>query len=215
MEDLIQQSRFWDQSAASKVFSHPLDHVRFMLEVGTDAVVLDYGCGRGRLCGELAQRGFANVVGVDYSQEMIEAAKREHPTLNVSVVDGSVLPFTDESFDAVLLFAVLTCIPSDIAQRELMAQISRVLKRGGLLLISDYPLQTDARNTERYAACASEFGAYGTFRLPNGGVVRHHRRDWFAELLDGYSIDDEIDMDATTMNGNPARIVQMWASRKS
>ncbi len=146
---------------------------------------------------------------------MIEAAKREHPRLNVSVVDGSVLPFADESFDAVLLFAVLTCIPSDAAQRELIAQISRVLKRGGLLLISDYPLQPDARNVERYAAFAHEFRGHGTFRLPNGGVVRHHRREWFTELLNGYSIRDEIDSDATTMNGNPARIVQIWARRES
>ena len=215
MENLAQQSDFWDRSAASKVFSHPLDHARFVREVGADAAVLDYGCGRGRLCAELAQRGFANVVGVDYSPQMIEAAKREHPKLNVAVVDGSVLPFADESLDAVLLFAVLTCIPSDTAQRELMAQISRVLKRGGLLLISDYPLQTDVRNGERYSAFAQEFAVHGTFRLPNGGVVRHHQREWFAELLDGYSIRDEIDMDATTMNGNPARIVQIWARRNS
>ena len=214
MENLAKQSDFWDQSAASKVFSHPLDHARFVREVGADAAVLDYGCGHGRLCDELVPRGFANVAGVDYSPEMIEAAKREHPTLNVSVVDGSVLPFADESFDAVLLFAVLTCIPSDAAQCELVAQISRVLKRGGLLLLSDYPLQTDARNVERYAAFAREFGAYGTFRLPNGGVVRHHRREWFTELLHGYSIRAEIDMDAKTMNGNPARIVQLWARRE-
>lgn len=214
MASIDQQSDFWDRSAASKVFSHALAHARFVREVGADAAVLDYGCGRGRLCDELVQRGFANVVGVDYSPEMIEAAKREHPTLNVSVVDGSVLPFADESFDAVLLFAVLTCIPSDAAQCELVAQISRVLKCGGLLLISDYPLQTDARNVERYTAFAREFGAYGTFRLPNGGVVRHHRREWFTELLHGYSIRAEIDMDAKTMNGNPARIVQLWARRE-
>ena len=215
MEDLTLQSHFWDRSAVSKVFSHPLDHARFVREVGADAAVLDYGCGRGRLCGELAQRGFAHVVGVDYSPEMIEAAKREHPRLIVSVVNGSVLPFADESFDAVLLFAVLTCIPSDAAQRDLMVQISRVLKRGGLLLISDYPLQTDLRNVERYAAFAQEFGSYGTFRLPHGGVVRHHPREWFSELLEGYSISDEIEMDSATMNGNPARVVQIWARRES
>lgn len=145
---------------------------------------------------------------------MIVAARREHPDLNFLVVDGDLLPYADESVDAVLLFAVLTCIPTDAGQRELMAQISRVLKCGGLLLISDYPLQTDARNVERYAAFAQEFGAYGTFRLPDGGVVRHHPREWFTELFDGYSIGDEIDRDATTMNGNPARIVQIWARRE-
>lgn len=208
------QSQFWDRAAGSKVFSHPLDHDRFMREVGVDAAVLDYGCGRGRLCGELAQRGFRNLTGVDYSPEMVDAARREHPHLDFSVVDGDVLPFADARFDAVLLFAVLTCIASDVAQRNLIAEVGRVLRPGGLLLVSDYPLQTDTRNLTRYDAYAQESGgrdAYGTFRLPDGGLVRHHRREWFSDLFAGWSIVREVEFDATTMNGNPARIVQIWA----
>ena len=185
-----------------------------MRSVGVDAAVLDYGCGRGRLCGELAQRGFQQLTGVDYSREMIDAAKREHPALDFLVVDGETLPFADARFDAVLLFAVLTCIPSGAAQRRLIAEVNRVLRPGGLLLISDYPLQTDARNVARYDAYVQESGdpaAYGTFRLPDGGLVRHHRHDWFSSLLAGWSSEPEVTFDATTMNGNPARIVQIWA----
>lgn len=208
------QSQFWDRAAGTKVFSHALDHERLLQEIGVDASVLDYGCGRGRLCGELAQRGFRHVTGVDYSREMIEAAKHEHPGLEFSVVDGETLPFVDARFDAVLLFAVLTCIAADAAQKQLIAEMKRVLRPGGLLLISDYPLQTDARNVTRYDAYAQESGndaAYGTFRLPDGGLVRHHHRDWFAGLLADWTIVQEVEVDATTMNGNPARIVQIWA----
>jgi SAM-dependent methyltransferase len=210
------QAPFWDRAAGSKVFSHPLDHERFLREVGVDAAVLDYGCGRGRLCAELAQRGFRHLQGADYSREMILMASRDHPGLDFSVVDGETLPFVDAQFDAVLLFAVLTCVPSDAAQRRLIAEVRRVLRPGGLLLISDYPLQADARNLTRYEAYVQESGndsTYGTFRLPDGGLVRHHQRDWLSSLLDGWAVVHDVEFDATTMNGNPARIVQLWARR--
>ena len=86
---------------------------------------------------------------------------------------------------------------------------------GGLLLISDYPLQHDARNRSRYEAFRDEFGVHGTFRLSDGAVVRHHSIDWFMELLADLSIEERIELDAKTMNGNPARIVQFWATNGS
>jgi SAM-dependent methyltransferase len=109
------------------------------------------------------------------------------------------------------LFAVLTCIPSDRSQRQLIAEISRVLRPGGLLLISGYPLQRDGRNRNRYESFHREFGVYGTFRLSDGGVVRHHPPEWFLELLTGFRIEERIELEAKTMDGNPARIVQFWA----
>jgi SAM-dependent methyltransferase len=169
------QSEFWNQSAGSKVFSHPLDHARFERLVARDASILDYGCGYGRLCGELAGRGFTDVVGADFSTEMIATARRDQPSVSFTHVDGVTLPFGEASFDAVLLFAVLTCIPPRAAQRTLVAELHRVLKRGGLLVVSDYPLQSDLRNVDRYEAFASEtHGAapwdYGTFRRCRGST---------------------------------------------
>lgn len=185
-DTLASPTEFWNQSAASKVFSHPLDIARFERTVPRDAAILDYGCGRGRLCGELVAHGYRRVEGADFSSEMIAAAVREHPTVSFTLVDGAALPYDGASFEAVLLFAVLTCIPPRDAQRALAAELRRVLKRGGLLLVSDYPLQTDARNVARYDAFSreaheSEPWDYGTFRLPDGGTVRHHAMPWFDE----------------------------------
>jgi hypothetical protein len=37
--------------------------------------------------------------------------------------------------------------------------------------------------------------------------------DWFHELLADLEIEDQVDIDAKTMNGNPARVVQFWARK--
>jgi SAM-dependent methyltransferase len=202
---------FWDAASASKRFTHPFDALRFQGQVPPSARILDYGCGQGRLCGELAQLGYTRVVGVDSSPEMIRAAQAAHPRCEFLVNDGFDLPFEPASIDVVLLFAVLTCVPESKAQQQLLAGLRRTLRPGGLLLISDYPLQEDARNLERYARFGAEPGMHGTFRLPSGLVLRHHSRDWFGQLLGGFELQHTADYDALTMNGNPARIVQFWA----
>jgi hypothetical protein len=68
------------------------------------------------------------------------------------------------------------------AQRNLVREFKRVPRPGGLMLISDYPLQSDRRNLERHDSFTAELGTCGAFRLPEGAVLRHHRRNWFAEL---------------------------------
>jgi SAM-dependent methyltransferase len=203
---------FWDAASASTRFTHPLDVARFALQVDRSGDILDFGCGQGRLCAELAHHGYTNITGVDSSPEMIRIAA-QLPAGRFLVNDGVALPFDDNSFDVVLLFAVLTCIPDGSHQKRLVANLRRVLRPGGLLLISDYPLQTDARNRERYERFEEETGQYGKFRLPDGLTLRHHSREWFDELLADFRVEHVADLDARTMNGNPAHINQFWARK--
>jgi SAM-dependent methyltransferase len=204
------EAGFWDRAAARAVFTHPLDGARLAGRVMRDAPILDYGCGHGRLCGELSALGFTDVQGVDASEAMVQVARARHPEVRFAVVDGTTLPHPDASFGAVLLVAVLTCIPSDAAQRRLIAELSRVLRPGGLLVISDYPLQTDERNLARYRTHADAFG-HGVFPVAGGGVMRHHRDEWFAELLAGFAVEETVRIAGRTMNGNPAQLLQIWA----
>jgi ubiquinone/menaquinone biosynthesis C-methylase UbiE len=206
-------TEFWNRAAATRQFTHPLDHVRLARALPRDSTILDYGCGQGRLSAELIERGFINVLGVDSSPEMIRIATEQVPDAGFVANDGDRLPCGDSTIDAVLLFAVLTCIPSGEAQKNLLREFKRVLRPGGLLLISDYALQTDDRNVARYEKFAAEFGTYGIFRVDGGAVLRHHSRDWFDSLLQDFRIDETVELDATTMNGNPTRILQLWARK--
>lgn len=62
---------------------------------------------------------------------MIERGHKEYPYLDLRVKSDASIAFPDQSFDAVILFAVLTCIIKDEKQQELIKEIHRVLKPDG------------------------------------------------------------------------------------
>ncbi len=207
------QRSYWDRVAPVKTFSIPLDFELLAAHAPLDARVLDLGCGYGRLGAELWSRGYRNIVGLDNSPGMIDRGRREYPQLDVRVQTGPGLPFEAASFDVVLLIAVLTCIPDGATQRALLAEIHRVLRPGGLLWLSDYPLQSDVRNLDRYARDAARFGTYGIFELPEGVIVRHHDLAWLKELTRGYDLVSSQEAEVVTMNAHPARIMHMLLRR--
>ena len=79
--------------------------------------------------------------------------------------------------------------------------------------MSDLPLQVDERNQKRYEEFAQTYGTFGVFRLPDGGVVRHHDMDAIRQLLSGFELVDEKFLDGSTMNGHPVRIFQIVARK--
>jgi len=212
--ELDNQVGYWDKVAWDKTFMLPIDLAWLQAHLSLDSKILDYGCGYGRVCSELAACGSPQVVGVDSSVEMVQRARRVHPGLQFDVLAESGLPYADGSFDAVLLVAVLTCIPSDEGQRSLIGALERVLRPGGVLYAVDYVLQEDERNRRRYVQYADEFGTYGVFRLPEGAVFRHHSMDWIASLLAGLEVLDVAYPEVTTMNRNPARAFQVLARKR-
>jgi SAM-dependent methyltransferase len=111
-------------------------------------------------------------------------------------------PFDYDTFDAVLLLALLTCIVEDEEQKKLINEIQRVLKDNGILYINDYMINDDQRNIERYDKFKDKYGKYGVFELPEGAVVRHHTKDHILDItkdFHGLVFEHVI---YTTMNGN-------------
>jgi ubiquinone/menaquinone biosynthesis C-methylase UbiE len=196
------QEQYWDKTAEKKEFPTPFQLKEFEKYVSKDAKILDVGCGYGRTLNELHENGFKNLKGIDFSQAMIDRGLKSHPYLNLSKHNGEKLPFSDDEFDAVLLIAVLTCTADQKLQENLISEISRVLKKDGILYINDYSLNEDQRNLDRYDKYEEKYGIYGIFELPEGAVLRHHSNKYISNLTKDF---EELIFKKTiydTMNGN-------------
>jgi SAM-dependent methyltransferase len=97
--------------------------------------LLDAGMGAGRLCAELAARGWA-VSGIDASAEMVDAARERLPGAGERLRVGPIerIPFPDASFDVVTATGVLEYTMVAPA----LAEVVRVLRPGGRAVVS-YP----------------------------------------------------------------------------
>ncbi len=84
------------------------DKLASLLPAG--ASVLDIGCGAGHKSKYLAEKGL-KVTGGDFSEEMIEIAKKEVPEVTFQVLDLYNLGGFAEKFDCVFAQAVLLHIP--------------------------------------------------------------------------------------------------------
>ncbi|MFG2865664.1 class I SAM-dependent methyltransferase [Streptomyces sioyaensis] len=207
---------FWETTGSAKTFTHPLDPALLDAYVPRGAHVLDYGCGYGRLTAELAGLGYRAVRGVDVSAALIARGRREHPELDLLRWAGFPLPFEDGAFDAALLFAVLTCVPGDADQTAIAGELGRLVRPGGVLYLSDVPLQDDALNQERYARFAERYGTYGVFETPDGGVFRHHPPERLRGLVRaaGFSVLAERRGSVATLDGRTAERLQLVARRE-
>ena len=126
--------------------------------------VLDLGSGAGidafvarRIVGETGR-----VVGVDFTPEMVEKARRNAQALgyaNVEFIEGEIeaLPLGDASIDVVLSNCVLNLVPD---KAQAFREIHRVLRPGGHFCLSDVVArgalpEAVRRSAELYAGCVA------------------------------------------------------------
>jgi ubiquinone/menaquinone biosynthesis C-methylase UbiE len=114
------------------------------------AQVLDVGCGTGTLALAAQQRigGTGRVVGTDPAPLQIARARakaaRHHMPVDFQVGVIEQLPFPDQTFDVVLSTLMMHHLPLSL-KRQGIAEISRVLKPGGRLVIGDFVRKQDRR----------------------------------------------------------------------
>jgi len=100
------------------------------LTPGTD--MLELATGPGILSFALAHTG-ANIIATDFSEKMIEEAKKKPCSSNVrfEIADATSLLYENETFDVVLIANALHIMPEP---DKAMNEIYRVLKPNGLLV---------------------------------------------------------------------------------
>jgi ubiquinone/menaquinone biosynthesis C-methylase UbiE len=115
------------------------------VEIGSEYVILDVGCGGGKtisLLAQLAPNG--KVFGIDHSPDMVEYSKKVNKKLiaqnRVQIVEGSVekMGFPADFFDLVTAFETYYFWTNFF---DALKEIKRVLKPGGKLLLVNEMVQ--------------------------------------------------------------------------
>jgi ubiquinone/menaquinone biosynthesis C-methylase UbiE len=138
---LVHWSRAYDL-LFGRVIRRTDSRILDLAEVSPGDHVLDVGTGPGYLARAAAARVGAagRAVGIDASPEMVararEVAGREASPVEFTHAGAQRLPFADGSFDAAVNRLVMHHLPGDLKERAL-AEIVRVLKPGGHLVIAD------------------------------------------------------------------------------
>ncbi len=137
------------------------------------SLILDYGCGPGRISLMLARSGL-DVIGVDPSEEMIAQAKEQQDTQDLCVQfrvagEGALKP---DAFDAIVCSSVIE-YSSDPDQ--LLQLFHRSLRGPGTLIIS-------------YSNRRSLYRLYSKLTGPQNPFTTPHHQSWtwreFRRLLD-------------------------------
>ncbi len=75
-------------------------------------------------------------VGIDYSAATVGAARERHPGIEAAVADVRELPLADREFDLAVSLSTLDHLPTMGELRRALAEIHRVLKPGGTLVLT-------------------------------------------------------------------------------
>ena len=129
------------------------DRVNTVLSAGTDTgwrrraaretlvkpggSALDVACGSGKLTAELARivGTGGRAVGLDFSTQMLEVARHDHPGLEFLEGDALSLPFEDATFDAsTIAFGLRNLADPVRGLREML----RVVRAGGRAVVLEF-----------------------------------------------------------------------------
>jgi SAM-dependent methyltransferase len=110
--------------------------------------VCEIGCGPGHISRYLQDRG-ATMRGIDLSREMVKWARRLNPDISFAQGNMLALDLPEASLAAVVSFYAIIHIERDEVVRALQ-EMSRVLKPGGLLLLSFHAGEGQLHRAEWY-----------------------------------------------------------------
>lgn len=115
-------------------------HVIKSLNIKPNSKVLDLCCGSGDL-GRIIKKiqPTCDVVGVDFSEQMLEIARKKNPNITYWKMDATTLSFEKNSFDYIVMGFGLRNIPQ---KNKVLEEIYRILKTNGQFMHLDFGEQS-------------------------------------------------------------------------
>ncbi|GAH70896.1 unnamed protein product, partial [marine sediment metagenome] len=130
-----QKADTWDETIAGKDTAK-LDRMAKRLKIKPGSIVLDVGTGTGVFIPFLLREigKDARIIGLDIAERMLARARAKGFNGNIDYLCADVtnIPLRNEIFDIVLCYSSFPHFPD---KSRALAEMNRVIKRGGRLLI--------------------------------------------------------------------------------
>ena len=180
-----------DEVAEQRKSALQIDEIEALVSEST--VLLDLGCGYGRIAKYLLPRKrLAAYIGIDGSSTMLRMFKARHDSSMQESATPAVfvhgdmarLPILDGSIDLIVVSAVFLHNHKSIV-RSAMSEVGRVLKTGGRILVySSFPRKATAMGIQGtvYQALLNVVGS-----PKRNGPVRYYSKRELKDLFNGFS----------------------------
>lgn len=175
--------------------------------------ILDFGCGVGRVLRHWRLPPSVEIHGTDYNPNLVDwcRAHLPHARFHLNALDPP-LDFPDERFDLVYALSVFTHLP-EAGQHAWMAELTRVLRPGGYMLISLHgrAYLDQLSSSERSAFEAGEMVVWHAEEAGRNACAAYHPEPWVRERMsEGLEL---IDCAPEGARGNPRQ--DLYLFRKS
>jgi SAM-dependent methyltransferase len=175
------------ETTAKALDKHAIDAGLSFADAGC---ILDFGCGAGRVIRHLPPLTDAELFGADYNETLLKWCAANLPGKFSRNDLAPPLDFPDAHFDIIYALSVFTHLRED-TQRQWLGEFARMLRRGGLVLISFHEeTQPGYPQTQEAHKAISSCGYYVHNDMAEGSNLiavfqtDDHARRLFAETFE-------------------------------
>ncbi len=140
------------------------DYLLRIAGVKPDSRILEVGCGTGAILEDLHRKTQSLIFGIDIDYHSVLFAKNNLELNFLTVADGHLLPFPDQTFDSTLCHYFLLWVHD---KNRVIHEMIRVTRSGGTVIAFAEP---DHRSRIDYPANLEEIGRFQNLSLINQGA---------------------------------------------
>lgn len=126
------------EDAVEKIGLWESEKIIFNKYLKKENMILDIGCGAGRVAISLYNEGYKNIIGIDIEKEFIDYAKKIVKEISFYCEDITKTSFNDNEFDSAIFSfnGLMTMDKQD--QEKALKEISRIVKPQGYFIFTTF-----------------------------------------------------------------------------
>lgn len=223
------ETAYWLKNTGGCTPASTTLHPDFVSLIKQDSLVLDIGCGYGRIA-DVLQRAGARVIALDPNFTELVLGKNRFPNVSFIQGYGEDLPFPADSFDGIVMLGVLGGV-NRYEREDILKAASAVVKNNGLIYVAEFSRIADSaertfHGNERwidvYRKDSLITGEYGSVVVhkkhswETSFIAHHFEREELEDLFDDAGINviaNEIIRVRSNISGQIRNTLNIWGIR--